>query len=56
MDLNSDKINDLREKIIKGVKLAFEKLVKAKQKENGKLVFSENEKIVYVDAKDIKIN
>ncbi len=49
--MNNKNIQDLREKIIKGLELAFKRLVKTKSKNNEKLVFSENGKIVFVDAK-----
>jgi hypothetical protein len=53
---NSVKINndELRDKIRKGLDLAFRKLVKQKQKENGILVFSKHGKIIKVNAKDLK--
>ncbi|OFX42420.1 MAG: hypothetical protein A2046_13420 [Bacteroidetes bacterium GWA2_30_7] len=52
----SKKIKDIREKIFKGLDLAFKRLVEKTAKENGKLVFSENGKIIYIDAKDIKLS
>lgn len=53
---NEKKIAEIREKIIKGIELAFVKLVKAKQKENGQLVFCKDGQIIFVDAKDINEN
>jgi len=48
-------IKELNEKILLGLDLTIKRLIEKKLKENRKLVFSENGKIVYVDAKDIKI-
>ena len=45
---------ELENKIFAGLKLSFEKLVKAKAKEDGILVFSENGKIVKIKAKDLE--
>ncbi len=50
---NDVNIKELREKIIKGLELAFERLIKAKSKTNGKLAFSKNGKIIIVNAKDL---
>ena len=46
--------NLLRDKIRKGLDLAFERLVAEKKRNNGVFVFSENGKIVEVKAKDFK--
>ena len=43
----------IREKILKGLEISFEKLVKEKAKNDEELVFSENGEIVRVKAKDI---
>jgi hypothetical protein len=43
----------LREKILKGIELAFQRLVEKKSKENGELVFSKDGKIIFVKAKDL---
>ncbi|WP_165499740.1 hypothetical protein [Pedobacter frigidisoli] len=53
----SNKIDntEMREKIRTGLNLAFKKLVDYKQKNGGVLVFSENGKIVKVNAKGIKL-
>ena len=52
--LNTDKINELRSKILKGIELAFEKLVESKSKTNGEFVFSRDGKIYFVKAKELK--
>ncbi len=51
--MNNDKIIELREKILKGIELAFEKLVKTKQKNDGKLVYSKDGKIYFVKANEM---
>ena len=43
----------LTEKILKGIKISFEKLVKEKARDDEELVFGENGKIVKIKAKDI---
>ena len=55
--MNKDKLNttDLRSKILKGIDLAVERLIRKKQKEDGELVFSQNGQIVVVKAKDLVI-
>lgn len=44
---------DMRDKILHGIALAFERLVEQKKREDGELVFSENGKIVRVRARDL---
>jgi len=52
--MESDKTFDsLREKILKGIQISFEKLVKEKAKNDEELIFEENGKIVRIKAKDI---
>jgi len=53
--MNKDKLNttELRSKILKGIDLAVERLIRKKQKEDGELVFSQNGQIVVVKAKDL---
>ena len=50
MTTNTDIIRD---KILKGLKLAFERLVEKKSKEDGELVFSKDGHIIHVKAKDL---
>ncbi|MDR1342648.1 MAG: hypothetical protein LBK18_05240 [Prevotellaceae bacterium] len=45
--------DELREKIVKGTALAYERLVEQKKKEDGELVFAKDGKIVAVKARDI---
>ncbi|MFA6923224.1 MAG: hypothetical protein WC223_03130 [Bacteroidales bacterium] len=46
------KINELRDKIMKGIDLAFQKLLKSKIKEDGEFIFSIDGKITKIKAKD----
>jgi hypothetical protein len=48
--MNNEKIIELREKILKGIELSFEKLLQAKQKNGGQLVYSKGDKILFVQA------
>ena len=45
--------DSIGEKILKGLEISFEKLVKEKAKSDEDLIFSENGEIVRVKAKDI---
>jgi len=52
----SDKTFDtdiLREKILKGIQISFEKLVKEKARDDEELIFSENGQIVRIKAKEL---
>ena len=51
--MNKDKVKELRNKIIKGIDLAYARLLTAKQKDDSDLVFTRNGKIVKVKAKDL---
>jgi hypothetical protein len=51
--MNNEKIVELREKILKGIELSFEKLVKAKQKNNGEFVYSKDGKIFFIKASEM---
>ena len=54
--MGTDKTFDtdiIREKILKGLQISFEKLVKEKAKNDEELVFEENGEIVRIKAKDI---
>ena len=45
---------DIKDKVLKGGKLAIERLIDRKQRDNTYVVFSENGKVVKIKAKDIK--
>jgi hypothetical protein len=51
--MNNEKIVDLREKILKGIELSFEKLIKTKQKSHGKFVYVKDDKIIFIKAKEL---
>lgn len=51
--MNSEKIIELREQILKGIELAFERLIVTKQKNNGVFVYSKNNKIIFVKANEL---
>jgi len=51
--MNNEKIIELREKILKGIELAFEKLIKTKQKNNGEFVYSKDDKIIFIKANEL---
>ena len=45
---------EIRDKVIQGGKLAIERLIERKRKDNAFIVVSEKGKVVKVNAKDIK--
>ena len=53
MKLTNDEIIELRVKILRGIALAFEKLVEIKKKTNTKFAFSKEGQIYFVEAKDV---
>lgn len=53
--MNKDEVKVMRDKIIKGIDLAYERLLIEKQKDDSELVFSHNGKIVKVKARDLTI-
>lgn len=52
--MNSEKIVELRKKILEGLEIAFEKLVQTKIKNNDEFVFSEDGQIIIVKAEQLK--
>ncbi len=46
-------VQQMEEKILRGIELAYQKLVEQKKRENGELVFSQDGKIVVVKACDL---
>ena len=50
---NNNNIDEIREKVLLGLELAFQKLVQEKIKTNGVFAFSENGKILIVKAVDM---
>jgi hypothetical protein len=51
--MDNEKIIELREKILKGIALAFEKLIKTKQKNDGEFVYSKDDKIIFIKANEL---
>jgi hypothetical protein len=51
--MNKDEAKAMRDKIVKGIDLAYERLLIEKQKDDSVLVFSRNGEIVKVKAKDL---
>jgi hypothetical protein len=51
---NNHQYSELREKLIAGTKLAFQRLVEKAKVSDDYLVFSENGKIIKVKARSIK--
>jgi hypothetical protein len=51
--MNNEKIIELRGKILKGIELSFEKLVLAKQKNDGQFVYSKEGKIFFIKASEL---
>jgi hypothetical protein len=52
--MTEKEVDALREKIVKGITLAHERLVEQKKKEDGEFVFAKDGKIVVVKARDLK--
>ncbi len=46
---------DIKDKVLKGGKLAIERLLDRKRKDNSYVVVSEKGKVVKVNAKDIRV-
>jgi hypothetical protein len=51
--MTKDSVKDLRTKIIKGLDLAYKRLLISKQKEDGELVISRGGKIVRIKANEL---
>ena len=51
--MTKENIKELRSKIIRGIELSYNRLLIAKQKEDGELVISRNGKMVTIKARDI---
>jgi hypothetical protein len=49
----SSELDQLTEKILKGIQISFEKLVRETAKNDEELIFGENGRIVRIKAKDI---
>jgi hypothetical protein len=53
--MTKDRNVELREKIKKGLELAYKKMIKAKQLFDGEIAVSENGIIKRIKARDIKV-
>lgn len=53
--MNKEEVKIMQDKIVKGVELAYKRLLIEKQKDDSELVFSHNGKIVKVKARDLTI-
>lgn len=53
--MNKEDAKIIQDKIVKGVELAYNRLLIEKQKDDSELVFSHNGKIVKVKARDLVI-
>ena len=53
--MNKEEVKIMQDKIVKGVELAYSRLMIQKQKDNSELVFSRNGKIVNVKARNLTI-
>lgn len=51
--MNTEERDDLRHKILEGLKESFRKLVQAKQKEDAELIFSKGGEIIRIKARKI---
>ncbi len=45
---------DIKDKVLKGGKLAIERLIEKKRKDNSHVVISENGKVIKVEANKLK--
>ncbi|MDR2886042.1 MAG: hypothetical protein LBU95_04600 [Rikenellaceae bacterium] len=52
--MDKNEMKETRDKILRGINLAFDRLVEQKKKEDGELVFSQDGKIVRIKARDVK--
>lgn len=52
--MNRENIKELRDKILKGIELSYDRLLISKQKDDAVLVFSRNGQIVKVKARELK--
>ncbi len=48
--MTTENVKDLRTKILQGIKMSYNKLLAAKQKEDGDLVISREGKIIKIKA------
>lgn len=51
--MNEQEKKDIRDRIVNGIALAFQRLVEQKKQEDAELAFSHNGKIVIVKAREL---
>ena len=51
--MTKEKVKDLREKILRGIELAYSRLLSSKQKDDAELVITRNGKIVKIKAREL---
>ncbi len=51
--MNTEEIAEIKIKILKGIDLAYQKLLEDKIKEDGEIAVSKNGKVILVKAKDL---
>jgi len=49
------KNSEIKEAVLKGGELAIQRLIDRKRKENGYIVISKEDKVIKVNARDIKL-
>lgn len=52
--MSEQELKEFEENVVKGVNIAFQRLVKEKKKEDGELVFSRNGQLFRVKAADLE--
>jgi hypothetical protein len=52
--INKEKTNELRDKIMSGVKKAVEKVIKSSQANDEEIAISQNGKVIKIKARDLK--
>lgn len=51
--MKKENINILRAKILKGISLAYDRMLTSKQKEDEEIVISQNGKVVKIKAREL---
>jgi hypothetical protein len=52
--MDKKEVKELREKILKGIALSYERLLEQKKREDGELIFADKDgKIITVKARDL---
>ena len=52
--MTKNNVKEMRDKILKGIELSYDRMLIVKQKEDAELVFSRNGEIIKVKARDLK--